>query len=145
MILNVGRNPAHQVRTRTTILICLVAVVALAAVVAYHYLLEQSLSDRRGPVHEFPVGEAPQFLEENLALTQAQTVLRLDGFMIDGWLPILDGRTMAPDGRADLYLARNLNNPKRGSLSFSNQQGEVVHVTVEVTTSNLVCQHWFGK
>lgn len=132
-------------RKFATIAIVLFAAGVIGFVVAFPHLLHRALESRNGPRHVFTVSGKPLFLDEKVALVRARTVLQLDGLTNEVWEPARDGRTTAPDGRPDVYLARNTENPNRGFLMFTNQQGAQTFVVLEVEATNLICQRVVGK
>jgi len=132
-------------RKFATIAIILVAAGVLGFVIAFPRLLHRALQSRNGPRHVFSVSSRSLFLDEKVALDRARTVLQLDGFTNEVWEPVRDGRTTAPDGRPDVYLARNTENPNRGFLMFTNQQGAQAFVVLEIEATNLMCQRVTGK
>jgi hypothetical protein len=70
--------------------------------------------------HSFSVTNAV-FLTEDVALSKAQASMALEGFDLSTWVPHGDGRTVAPDGTPDLYLARSTE-PNSGTIQFVNLQ-----------------------
>jgi hypothetical protein len=122
-----------------------IAAVFVGAVVWFSYALERSLEKRNGPKHVFMVTEQRQFLEEAVALEKAVETLPLDGFTNGAWQPAKDGRTAAPDGRPDVYLARNSIYPLRGYLVFTNGTGAEAVVQLSLEGTNLVCHRVVSK
>ncbi len=122
-----------------------IAAVFVGAVVWFSYALERSLEKRNGPKHVFVIAEQRQFLEEAVALEKAHQALLLDGFTNGPWQPARDGRTAAPDGRPDLYLARNSLYPLRGYLVFTNRAGAEAVVQLSLEGTNLICQRVVSK
>ena len=131
-------------RNPVTIALVFLAAGVVGLVVAFPHLLHRALEARNGPRHVFTVLRRP-FLDEEVALDRARAALQLDGFTNEVWEPARDGRTAAPDGRPDVYLARNRENPNRGFLMFTNQQGAQAFVVVEIDATSLTCQRVVGK
>ncbi len=113
--------------------------------VAFPRLLSRAFESRNGPRHLFELSGQTQFLDESVALERARYSLFLDGLTNEVWEPASDGRTVAPDGRADIYLARNAQNPKRGFLMFTSAQGARSFLQLAIEGTNLVCQRVVGK
>jgi hypothetical protein len=96
--------------------------------------------------HEFILVDRPTFLTEALALDKARESLVLDGLDLKDWLPHPDGRTSAPDGRADRYLSRNAVDSNRGSILFVRSDQAVVRfVDVELLNDRIICEISRGK
>jgi hypothetical protein len=90
------------------------------------------LESKIGPVHSFPVAVRPRFLTDDLALSKAREALATDGYDLGAWSPHEDRRTKAPDGAADLYLARNQINTDAGYIMFVNPASRISSRIVEV-------------
>ncbi|MBE0702132.1 MAG: hypothetical protein IH582_03020 [Afipia sp.] len=132
-------------RNPVTIAIVFLAAGVVGFVAAFPHLIHRALESRNGPGHVFAVSGRLLFLDEEVALDRARTALQLDGFTNEVWEPAKDGRTTAPDGRPDVYLARNTENPHRGMLMFTNQHGAQAFVVVEIDATSLTCQRVVGK
>lgn len=141
----VGRNTSRLMSKAAIIALVLSAAVVIGGLVAFPRLLHRALESRNGPRHVFEMSGQTQFLDERVALERARHTLLLDGFTNEVWEPARDGRTLAPDGRADIYLARNTLNPKRGFLMFTNPQGAQIFLQLEIEGTSLVCQRVIGK
>jgi hypothetical protein len=100
-----------------------------------------------GSRHEFEMNEpSSPFLTEDVALDSARKALIDDGFDLMVWAPVADGRSVAPDGEKDKFMARNGENPNRGYIQFqSRDTSNVVFVNVEKTASKVVCTIGRGK
>ena len=122
-----------------------IAAIFVGAVVWFSYALEKALEKRNGPEHVFVITAQSEFLEEAVALEKAHQALLLDGFTNGAWQPAKDGRTAAPDGRPDLYLARNSIYPLRGYLIFTNGGGAEAIVQLSLEGTNLICQRVASK
>jgi hypothetical protein len=100
-------------------LLLLVLLAAGGAVLfAIRHGLDAGSAARRGPVHHFPANAGDTFLTDTCAITIAQEAMRRDGHSTAQWQPLEDRRSSAPDGRPDVFLARNLNDPNRGTITF---------------------------
>ena len=123
----------------TLALIALGTVFACGAFLSSHFM-DRALEKRNGPRHVFELSGPPAFLAEEVALDKARAALARDGFAVQNWHPVPDGRTSAPDGRRDVYLARDLAAPSRGSLLFTNARDERFFVHLELDGNRVVCQ-----
>ena len=117
-----------------------IGVVFAGGVFLLSHLLDKALERRNGPRHVFELPSRPAFLAEEVALEKARVALARDGYADQNWQPVPDGRTSAPDGRRDVYLARTPGTPNRGSLSFTNPQDQRFFVLLELDGDHLVCQ-----
>ena len=132
-------------KTRTLIILTSCGV-ATAILIGLPLAVKRSLARRIGPVHTFELTETPAFLTEGLALTKAYVALRLDGVDTAQYEPRPDGRTKAPDGAIDRYLARNTLNANRGVIMFTNASNTLVRfVSVELNDNKVKCQSSIGK
>jgi hypothetical protein len=100
-----------------------------------------------GPEHVYEISNRPSFLTEKLAMNKARETLKLDGLDNTAWQPMPDGRTKAPDGHKDNFLARNAKTPNRGVIMFTNLNADVParFVSTELNGTRLVCQSSIGK
>ncbi len=89
-----------------------------------------------GEQFAFALPDAPEFLNDETALSVAQGALDMVRLWRTNWHPVPDDRTAAPDGRRDQFLARNTGNPNRGVIAFTNGPS-TYFVSIEVH-SNLV-------
>ena len=89
-----------------------------------------------GEQHVAALPDTPGFMSEETALGIARQALTFDRLDSTSWHPVHDDRTAAPDGRRDEFLARNIANPNRGVITFTNQAG-TRFVSVELQ-SNLL-------
>jgi len=110
----------------------------------FEHALHKTLDARNGPPHVFRLSECPAFLREDIALTNALAALVLDGHG-DSCRPVPDGRTVAPDGRRDEYLARNAVTPNDGWIAFTNTSGQYFYVDVHLDGQELTCRRMVGK
>jgi len=133
---------------RKAIIIALISVIVVGVVVGgmswFQRALHKTLDARNGPPHVFRLSERPAFLREDIALTNALAALVLDG-RGEGCQPLPDGRTVAPDGRRDEYLARNTITPNNGWISFTNASGQYFYVDVQLDGQDLTCPRVVGK
>jgi hypothetical protein len=127
------------VKARTIILI------AVAGVVAIGYVAHHASQSHILPEHRGYVSHPPHFLTEAFALSQARHNLKLDGLDPGVWHPVPDGRTSAPDGRRDEFMARNTVTPNRGVVMFTNRAASVRFVSIELSGRRVVCQTSIGK
>jgi hypothetical protein len=131
------------VKARTIILIAVS--VLIAGVAAITYVAHHASQSRILPEHLFQVSHPPTFLTETFALDRAQETLKLDGLDLSAWHPVPDGRTTAPDGRRDEFMARNAVTPNRGVVMFTNRAASVRFVSIELSGRRVVCQTSVGK
>jgi hypothetical protein len=117
----------------------------VGAVVWFSYALDRALERRNGPKHVFPLTEKTPLLAEGVALEMARETLLRDGFTNGGWQPVKDGRTVSPDGRAEVYLARNSVNPLAGYLIYTNGAGKEAIVQLSIEGTNIMCQRVVSK
>jgi hypothetical protein len=99
----------------------------------------------RGPEPVFELSARPKFLTEELALSCAMEALKKDGLDPAEWRPVPDGRTHAPDGRLDAYMARTAGTPYRGVLLFTRAGRSPKFVSMELQGSRVVCQNGRGR
>lgn len=125
--------------------IILLAIVLLAGVASVPYLIHRSVQSRIGPQHVFQLSEQPAFLTEELALAKARETLTRDGLDASVWQPQRDGRTIAPDGRADEFAARNTIDSNRVVFAFTSSAAQTRFVSVELAGSQVICQSSIGK
>ncbi len=121
-----------------------IAAIWVGAVVWFSYALERALERRNGPEHVFFVTGQTSFLEEAVAIERAHQTLLLDGFTNGVWQPVRHGSTAAPNARADVYLARNLD-PLKGFVVFTNGSGAEAIVRLSIDGPNLMCQRVVTK
>lgn len=98
-----------------------------------------------GPRHEFALADRPPFLTEELAVAKAREALARDVPEPGAWTLAPDGRTTAPDGRRDDFMARNGINPNQGMVVFRGPGGQSRGVSVELLSDRVVCQSGRGK
>ena len=86
-----------------------------------------------GPEHVYELSERPAYLTEELAIAKGRETLARDGLDTNAWRLVPDGRSSAPDGRADSYLVRSTKDPNRGSFTVQSESGarRFVHVGLE--------------
>jgi hypothetical protein len=134
---------ARLVKTRTIIFGA--AGLLLMLVAAVPYLVHRSVRSRIGQPHTFTLPESPRFLTEELALAKARDTLNRDGYDVAVWQPMRDGRTTAPDGRTDEFMARNTINPNDGAILFTNITASPRFVSVRLNGSQVVCRTSIAK
>ena len=98
-----------------------------------------------GPRHEFALADRPAFLTEELAVANAREAMALDVPDPAAWVLASDGRTTAPDGRRDEFMARDGINPNQGMVVFRGPGGQSRGVLVELVGGRVVCQSGRGK
>lgn len=98
-----------------------------------------------GPQHEFALSDRPPFLTEELAVAKAREAMARDVPDPAAWVLATDGRTTAPDGRRDEFMARNVINPNQGMVVFRGPGGQSRGVSVELVGDRVVCQSSRGK
>lgn len=98
-----------------------------------------------GPRHEFALADRPAFLTEELAVAKAREAMALDVPDPAAWVLASDGRTTAPDGRRDEFMARDGINPNQGMVVFRGPGGQSRGVSVELVGGRVVCQSGRGK
>ena len=98
-----------------------------------------------GPRHEFALADRPAFLTEELAVAKAREAMALDVPDPAAWVLASDGRTTAPDGRRDEFMARDGINPNQGMVVFRGPGGQSRGVLVELVGGRVVCQSGRGK
>lgn len=128
---------AQPVKTRNTLI--LLAGLVLGGFVLVQYFVHRGVQSRIGPEHIYNLSEQPKHLTEELALAKALETLAREGFGTE-WQPALDGRTSAPDGRADEFASRNTIHPNRVTFLLTNGSGAARFVSVELVTSQVVCR-----
>ncbi len=133
----------HLVKTRTIIFIAVGLL--LAALASVPYLVDRSVQSRIGPPHSFELSESPRFLTEDVALARARETLSRDGYDVTVWHPLRDGRTTAPDGRTDDFMARNSITSNRGVITFTNSTESPRLVSVTLDGGRVVCQTSIAK
>jgi hypothetical protein len=121
-----------------------VAGVTTGGVFWFEHAFHKALDARNGPPHVFRLSERPTFLREDIAGTNALAALVLDGYG-EGCRPVPDGRTVAPDGSRDKYLARNTITPNDGWIAFTNGAGQYFHVDLHLDGQELTCRRMVGK
>jgi hypothetical protein len=108
---------------------------------AFLYFAKLTMRSQMGPEHVFELAERPKFLTETLAIEKAKEALKQDGMDPGEWHPVKNGRTRAPDGRIDDYMARAEGNPNRGVLLFTGKGRSMQFVAVELQGSHVFCQN----
>jgi len=124
------------------------ALLALGLVVSFAAFLRFNaprLHPPANPAHVFELREPPKFLTEELALAYANESLKQEGLNPADWRPVPDGRTHAPDGRVDAYLARTRGTPNRGVLLFTRGGLSPKFVAVELKGSRVLCENAPGR
>jgi hypothetical protein len=95
-------------------------------------------------MRSFDLDVRPPFLTDDLALEMARRTLAIDGYDLSVWLPRADGRTKAPDGSPDLYLARNGVNPNSRGIAFVDRSREAYNrsriVDIELKDDHVECR-----
>jgi hypothetical protein len=134
----------------------IIAVVSLAAIlamvigfVAVDRSINASLQARRGPVHRFPLKSGEAFLTDSYGTELARQAMILDGYSTAQWQPVEDRRSTAPDGQKDIYIARNLDDPLRGTITFQATDPHAPeryrYVVLEMTKNEVSAQVDKGK
>ena len=104
-----------------TFAVALVAAIASGGRWEIKHLANAVVEYRYGPTHRFPLKAAGStFLTDSRALSLAREVMSADGYLPSEWEPIEDRRTKAPDGSADIYIARNGLEPNGGFITFGS-------------------------
>lgn len=85
-----------------------------------------------GPEHVYQLSDRPPDLTEELAIAKGRETLARDGFDTNAWTLVSDDRSYAPDGKADSYFVRNVENPNRGTFAVQDASGSRRFVTVEL-------------
>ncbi len=78
-------------------------------------------------------------------MARARDTLSSDGYDVALWQPLRDGRTAAPDGRTDEFMARNTVTVNRGVIMFTSTTASPRLVSVTLTGSRVVCQTSIAK
>lgn len=99
---------------------------------------------RIGPERVFSLDHQPEFLTESLALDIAQKTLEMSKYKDMRWEPRKDGRSTAPDGRADQYVSRNSSNSNHTTIKFSSGEFNVF-VHMELKGDQVVSHTVLGK
>src|SRR5262249_39380317 len=108
---------------RSQKVIITILLVVSGSVFSVFVLVNTAVNSRRGPEHIFTVSDSAQFLTEERALSKARDTLAEEKLDPAVWQPVPDGRTKDPNGRADVFMARNAINPNRGTFLFTNKPG----------------------
>jgi hypothetical protein len=95
--------------------------------------------------HVIELSERPKFLTEETALSCAREALKQDGLEPADWRPVPNGRTRAPDGRVDAYMARTEGTLYRGVILFARGGRTLRFVAVELRGARVICQNPPGK
>jgi|ERR1044071_986607 hypothetical protein len=132
-------------KVRHLIFAIMLFLIAVGGVIGY--ALHRTFKSYGGPIHIFALSNAPPFLTESLALSNARETLRLDGLDPAMWQACVDRRTKAPDGNVDEFLSRNTATPNHGVIMFTNLHASlpVRFVSIELQGGRLVCQTTTGK
>lgn len=125
---------------KTRIIVLVAVGLLLAVVVSIPYFVHNGVQSRVGPQHIFALSKPQQFLTEELALAKARDALGRDGYDVAVWQPSRDGRTIAPDGRTDEFMARNAVTPNRGVIMFTSTKASRRLVSVELDGIRVVCR-----
>ena len=115
-------------------MILAVAGLLLVSIVLVPEAFDRALKTRFvGPEHVYQLPEQPHYLTEELAIAKTRETLARDGFDTNAWTLVPDGRSSAPDGRADLYFVRNTKNPNQGKFTVQDASGarRFVHVQLD--------------
>ena len=84
-----------------------------------------------------------RFLTEELAVDSCREALRRCGFLPDQWIILEDNRSVAPNGRNDRYMVRNVLNPNISTIVLVNttaNRKKVLHVTIELSGRTIKCE-----
>jgi len=130
-------------RAHTSIFVAVGLILAMVATASY--LVNRSVHSRIGPSHTYTLSQSPRFLTEELAMARARDTLSLDGYDVAVWQPLRVGRTAAPDGRTDEFMARNIVTPNRGVIMFTSTTASPRLVSVTLDGSRVVCQTSIAK
>jgi hypothetical protein len=99
------------------------------------------------PPRTYRVTEDMPFLTDDIALRFATRLMSDEGKR-DDWQPREDRRTTSPEGRPDVYLARNSINPNRGYVCFGRAGGDgqlMVQMEYDADARTIECQLWYPK
>lgn len=130
-------------RARTNIFVAIGLLLAIVGTTSH--LVNRSVHSRIGTSHTYTLSQSPRFLTEELAMTKARDALSRDGYDVAVWQPIRDGRTAAPDGRTDEFMARNTVTPNRGVIMFTSTIASPRLVSVTLDGSRVICQTSIAK
>jgi hypothetical protein len=130
---------------RTYVIATALLVFLCVAAGGFLYLTRLKAPPRSGSEHIFELSERPKFLTEELALTYARATLKADGLNPADWRPVTNGRTRAPDGRVDAYMARTAGTSGRGVILFAREGRAMKFVAIELRGSRVVCQSSPGR
>ena len=121
----------------------LVLVIVGVSCLILPFVTDCLVSRRWSHEREFPLTTAPAFLTEDVAMASAWNAMKIEGYDVATWRPVVEDRTMAPDGSRDKFLLRNEGNPNGGIILFrqeSSGQAKERLVRVELRQSRVACE-----
>ena len=65
--------------------------------------------------------------------------MKLGGFETNNWKPLTDGRSKSPDGTPDRFMVRNVSDPNRAKIMFTNVMGRRI-ITLELTNNVILAR-----
>lgn len=131
---------ANTTNRGLTIALVAVVVIGIGMLLTVPTVREVKAERKCGRSHFFEIDSSPSFLPDSLAFTKAVDALRIQGFDTNRWrlMPYL--QTKAPGGSVDQHLCHNHVDDNRGVVTFTNAEGKLREVYVELTNDGIVCQ-----